>query len=171
LERWQNRDPLGELGFELVRQLNNLKKNFGPDFAEYSKQGPNLFEFCSNNSITKGDIWGLLGLGLKWCDHANDVDLQTCICCAANNNMIRRVGGAIDVGINAAGGSWREYGDPSGAVGIIEFNHILSELDSYDRINILKGLYAKALLKCVHNHPGENALQQAQAEFKIAYPN
>jgi RHS repeat-associated protein len=58
LQRWINRDPLGELGFDQLCQIK----------APISGDGPNLYEFVRNNSITKYDI---VGLTLTSCDCAN----------------------------------------------------------------------------------------------------
>jgi RHS repeat-associated protein len=57
-QRWPNRDPLGELGFDQLCQIK----------APISGEGPNLCEFVRNNSITKYDI---VGLALTSCDCAN----------------------------------------------------------------------------------------------------
>jgi RHS repeat-associated protein len=47
--RWLSRDPLGELGFEVLR---NGRINLMGD-------GPNLYTFVRNNPIIKQDRWGL----------------------------------------------------------------------------------------------------------------
>jgi len=49
LQRWLNRDPLGEPGFELV-------KGHEPDLL---RDGPNLYAFVRNNSVNRIDPFGL----------------------------------------------------------------------------------------------------------------
>ena len=58
LQRWPNRDPLGELGFE---ELCRVK-------APITGDGPNIYEFVHNNSINKYDFEGL---ALTSCDCGN----------------------------------------------------------------------------------------------------
>jgi RHS repeat-associated protein len=163
LQRLLNRDPLGERGFELVRKLHNPNQRFSPSFFAFGeiKEYPDLYEFVANNPISRMDILGLS----CWCKHSEDVDLKTCLLCAAQNNLVRQVGPVIGAGSRAAAGSGAEYADPLGVVGAAELAHILAELDSSQRKNLLKGEYAKELLNCVHKFPEDNAQQEAKDQF------
>ena len=59
LQRWPNRDPLGELGFEIIRKHNAVRtKRIFPEFAELA-QGPDLYEFVQNSPVLKADLFGL----------------------------------------------------------------------------------------------------------------
>jgi len=160
---------LGELGFETVRHLRNPKQKYIPSFFKFAeiKERPDLFEFVANNPISKGDI---LGLGC-WCDHSTDADLKSCMLCAAQNNLVRQVGPVLGAGSRAAAGSGAEYADPLGIVGTLELAHILAELDSDQRVNLLRGEYAKELLNCVNKFPEENAQQEAKDQYDSTKPN
>src|SRR5438876_750926 len=48
LQRWLNRDPLGDIGFQVVRKHRNSTKQ--RTFLKYGQfwQGPNLYEFVRN---------------------------------------------------------------------------------------------------------------------------
>jgi RHS repeat-associated protein len=60
LQRWLNRDPLWESGFENVRDRIPMRLR---QFMPHSEllQGPNLYSFVLNNPIDYADIYGLLG--------------------------------------------------------------------------------------------------------------
>ena len=47
-QRWLNRDPLGEPGFELLKQSDERSQS----------DGPNLYLFVENNSVNSLDRWG-----------------------------------------------------------------------------------------------------------------
>ena len=55
LQRWLNRDPIGQSGFEIVRASPS-----GPSvvFAEV-EEWPNLYCFVHNNPVSHQDMWGL----------------------------------------------------------------------------------------------------------------
>ncbi len=57
LQRWINRDPLGEQGFELVRRSKKGR----------SSDGPNLYTFLRNNPVSNLDPYGLFVVSEK-CD-------------------------------------------------------------------------------------------------------
>src|SRR5438552_9879715 len=59
LQRWLNRDPLGEMGFRLLqvhRAVSMARPHRRP--AELS-HGPNLYQFVGNNAIGWHDRFGL----------------------------------------------------------------------------------------------------------------
>jgi RHS repeat-associated protein len=59
LQRWGNKDPLGELGFTTALKHRAFKKaHLARSMAELS-QGPNLYEFAGNMSINRFDSFGL----------------------------------------------------------------------------------------------------------------
>src|SRR5665213_1821386 len=58
LQRWLNRDPLGELGFELVHN-SRLRTVWSLLQPVERFEGPNLYEFIRNNSLTAVDLFGL----------------------------------------------------------------------------------------------------------------
>jgi len=58
LQRWPNRDPIGEKGFETVRHIVSIRsRTFMPPLM--GLHGPNLYEFVANDSISKVDTVGL----------------------------------------------------------------------------------------------------------------
>ncbi|HEX3626233.1 MAG TPA: RHS repeat-associated core domain-containing protein [Verrucomicrobiae bacterium] len=59
LQRWMNRDPLGELGFEVLKSKGNAQtvRTF-TRFAEWA-QGADLYSFVSNEPLSRGDCLGL----------------------------------------------------------------------------------------------------------------
>jgi RHS repeat-associated protein len=59
LQRWPNRDPLSEPGFEMLRHRHVVKypRRFRT-FAEFRKT-PDLYEFVHNSPLSKIDLWGL----------------------------------------------------------------------------------------------------------------
>jgi hypothetical protein len=63
-ERWLNRDPLGEQGFEAIRTpiVIQIRPLFKP--SEFFK-GPNTCDFVDNDSIDKRDPWGLFSTFYK----------------------------------------------------------------------------------------------------------
>ena len=59
IAKWPNRDPLGELGFEVQRRhqaFRNMRSS--AKIAELSK-GADLYEFVTDNPITLFDAFGL----------------------------------------------------------------------------------------------------------------
>ena len=101
LQRWLNRDPLGELGFvtmgktKLLPMLLNYKADetmneigtyIYNQFLVGKEDENNLYDFVANNPISKVDIWGLS----CWCDHSEDRDLESCMLCAAQNSLMRQ---------------------------------------------------------------------------------
>jgi hypothetical protein len=58
LQRWMNRDPLGEIGFEINRRLVPLPLIRFVPIAEMS-QGPNLYTYVHNDPEDKYDSLGL----------------------------------------------------------------------------------------------------------------
>ncbi len=58
LQRWPNRDPIGEVGFELVR---NSRLRTVWSFLQPAErfEGPNIYEFVRNNSLSGLDPFGL----------------------------------------------------------------------------------------------------------------
>ncbi len=62
LQRWPNRDPLGELGFEGISQYSWHLPHFRP--VEYL-EGPNLFEFIINDPITSIDARGMMSIVIR----------------------------------------------------------------------------------------------------------
>jgi RHS repeat-associated protein len=60
LQRWPNRDPFMEPGFDVARARRNIQ-HFGAsrEFAEQI-EGPNLYEFVMNDPISNGDPFGLI---------------------------------------------------------------------------------------------------------------
>ena len=61
LQRWITRDPLGELGFQVLRKHRLIGRHqSGRRFAEVS-QGPNLYRFVRNSPTGKRDAFGLAG--------------------------------------------------------------------------------------------------------------
>ncbi len=73
LQRWPNRDPIGEPGFELSRPLRSLKQRHGPSFPTFGefKEGPDLYEFVKDSPVCEYDLFGLdpcgCGQGLWSC--------------------------------------------------------------------------------------------------------
>jgi hypothetical protein len=57
MQRWLNRDPLGELGFEVARTLKPLPVRLAKPNEIF--QAPNLYEFVRNNSVHYFDSFGL----------------------------------------------------------------------------------------------------------------
>lgn len=66
LQRWPNRDPLGESGFEISRKHKAVKavkaKRTFPTNAEFV-EGPDLYEFVQNSPISEVDLFGLDSCG------------------------------------------------------------------------------------------------------------
>ena len=58
LQRWLNRDPLGEAGFESLRRKTSV----------VTGDGPNLFAFLRNNPTVNVDPFGLLTLKYRKCN-------------------------------------------------------------------------------------------------------
>ena len=82
---WLNRDPIGELGFEVFHKQNI------PIIER--KKGPSLYEFADNNPINMIDVLGLTGEDYpikhyKECrDWLADPDEEGCTaCCLAQYN-------------------------------------------------------------------------------------
>ena len=73
MQRWLNRDPMREKGFESLRHIVSVQaRTFMP--PSESLDGPNLYEFVSNDSISKADTLGLSWLSdFDWCYHMMDV--------------------------------------------------------------------------------------------------
>ena len=63
LQRWPNRDPLGEFGFEIVRRQNAKGMHTRSGVAELA-QGPDLYEFVHNRPISRFDSFGLQNNGM-----------------------------------------------------------------------------------------------------------
>jgi RHS repeat-associated protein len=57
LQRWLNRDPLGEVGFEKLGSVRGIR-----DDEVYGSDGPNLYAFVGNNPLNHIDPWGLVSL-------------------------------------------------------------------------------------------------------------
>lgn len=57
LQRWLNRDPLGEFGFEFLR-LNAFVAVIHGDRVEVL-EGPNIYSFVHNSPNTATDSWGM----------------------------------------------------------------------------------------------------------------
>ncbi len=55
LQRWPNRDPIGELGFEAFRSHGAISDTTTAELFE----GANLYVFVANNPVTYKDLWGL----------------------------------------------------------------------------------------------------------------
>jgi hypothetical protein len=60
LQRWLNRDPLSDQGFEALSPIPIQLRRFIP-FGEIS-QGPDLYEFVRNDPESKFDPFGLSGI-------------------------------------------------------------------------------------------------------------
>jgi RHS repeat-associated protein len=58
LQRWPNRDPLGEFGFEIKLRFLAKGMHTRTGVAELA-QGPDLYEFVRNSPTTKVDVYGL----------------------------------------------------------------------------------------------------------------
>jgi RHS repeat-associated protein len=181
LQRWLNRDPLGDVGFITMREakrfpkLTNYKarKEIGEtvtdlyDLLLTGNSGKNdLYDFTANNPISKTDIFGLW----CWCDHSTDTDLKSCMLCAEQNNLLRQELPVLGAGGKAAAGSGAEYADPLGIVGLAELAEILHEFNSFQQLNLLRGEYAKELLDCERKFPEENGPQQAQNQYDTSMP-
>ena len=67
LQRWLNRDPIGEKGFETVRHIVSIRsRTFMPPIM--GLEGPNLYAFVGNNPISNADTLGLSwGADYHWC--------------------------------------------------------------------------------------------------------
>jgi len=62
LQRWLNRDPINELGFNIARSLSARHDNLTsatPLAAWFSGDEENLFRFCHNNPVVRYDWHGL----------------------------------------------------------------------------------------------------------------
>lgn len=58
LQRWPNRDPLGELGFESGRHRMALSSRHLPLRSSELLESPNLYEFVGNDPVDEADIDG-----------------------------------------------------------------------------------------------------------------
>ena len=58
-QRWLNRDPLGEPGFEAARRHRGTKDSFSLGVAAEVSQGQNLYLFVGNNPVHFFDSLGL----------------------------------------------------------------------------------------------------------------
>jgi RHS repeat-associated protein len=80
LQRWPNRDPLGEFGFEALRLRTDKFLTYFKSFPMVG--GINLYGFVSNDPINQEDILGLstgsCWVSLMWC--AGGVILTTAAC-------------------------------------------------------------------------------------------
>ena len=56
LQRWVNRDPIGERGFELTRRASSRKHS----------DGTGSYVFIENDPVNRLDPWGLFSLGISW---------------------------------------------------------------------------------------------------------
>jgi RHS repeat-associated protein len=79
LQRWPNRDPLGEFGFEILRKHKAKGMRTRTGVAELA-MGPDLYEFVHNSPISRIDLRGLDDCGcfqaLSDCtSHAPDPDI------------------------------------------------------------------------------------------------
>ncbi|MCO5052865.1 MAG: RHS repeat-associated core domain-containing protein [Verrucomicrobiae bacterium] len=68
-QRWLNRDPLGEPGFELVQRIAPFRSHPYIRIPAEIMEGPNLYAYVANNPILLVDpyglsFWGRVGNGL-----------------------------------------------------------------------------------------------------------
>ena len=96
LQRWPNRDPLSERGFECLRNSNSATAQ--SRFVEL-RQGPNLYCIVGNRPSTVVDANGLSSLDdcFQGCQEQADRDLATCNQLAKRAALIFGVGGAVIV--------------------------------------------------------------------------
>jgi RHS repeat-associated protein len=81
LQRWPNRDPLGELGFETIRNVLPMRLRHFMVSGEFF-EGANLYEFVENRPSVKIDAYGLFdipGGGLSIPPNFPDKDLNNAI--------------------------------------------------------------------------------------------
>jgi len=67
LQRWLNRDPLGESGFELVQRVAPLRSQPFIGFAAELVEDPNLYTYLANEPINRTDGEGLTALHCIGC--------------------------------------------------------------------------------------------------------
>jgi RHS repeat-associated protein len=72
-QRWLNRDPIRERGFESFRHIVSVRtRTFMP--PSESLDGANLYEFVANDSISEADTLGLSWWSdFLWCYHMMDI--------------------------------------------------------------------------------------------------
>src|SRR5207249_4362990 len=70
LQRWINRDPLGEPGFELIRGTS--------DYVSVTGDGPNLYAFVRNGPLQAIDLLGLGKPSNRPPGNCNKGQLKTC---------------------------------------------------------------------------------------------
>lgn len=92
LQRWLNRDPLGDFGFLVKKSL----RTYWPALrsSPERKQGPNLYWFVRNNALNYRDPFGLdCEFELADCLKKNKDDYahQMCELGKANNSMKQRI--------------------------------------------------------------------------------
>ncbi len=63
LQRWPNRDPLGEPGIELTWQMNSWEEASSGGLPVEIIEGPNLYTMVDNSPINFFDPFGLSGFG------------------------------------------------------------------------------------------------------------
>jgi RHS repeat-associated protein len=81
LQRWPNRDPLGELGFETIRNVVPMRLRYFMVSGEFF-EGANLYEFVKNGPSMRIDAYGLFdipGGGLSIPPNFPDPDLNNAI--------------------------------------------------------------------------------------------
>jgi RHS repeat-associated protein len=64
-QRWPNRDPLGELGFELMRRANPWERTRSRGIPAELSQGPNRYIYVMNDPANSIDPYGLWSF-YKW---------------------------------------------------------------------------------------------------------
>ncbi len=74
--QWPNRDPLGEFGFEMLRTHNSHGRVFLTSGIVEVVQGPNIYEFDKNSSISSIDKWGLDDAACAACKQQYLKDLE-----------------------------------------------------------------------------------------------
>ena len=118
LQRWLNRDPIGEVGFETVRRASGPPIGDRPSLRPaVARGGPNLYAFCHNRPTTLWDAYGLSAC-TDMCDQQYQANLASCSkaakCVAAGlgaggavlGTVIWGPWGGVVVGGIDAGGGW-----------------------------------------------------------------